>query len=299
MADRQRTSGKRIEPDRKTSSRRGAVDKQPPRRNDVIRCENCGEDYSITYKRCPFCDERPGHGRRAVGGGLVHPVQVISLVVSLILIIAALFIVFKYVGPLLFTDRSGGSDSSVSQSGLPGSASGAPDLSGSASSGDSQPEAQIDSITLSQTDLTLQTNAATQIVVTVSPADTGAEVVWSSSQPDVLTVDQHGVVRNINTGSDQVKVTVTATCGGKSAECTVYCKGGSSGAAASTGVVINVGSDGLNIRSGPGSSYDVVASAENGALVNILEDTGTGWYKIDYGSGKIGYVSSDYVSTQN
>ena len=32
------------------------------RRTDVIRCENCGEDYSITYKRCPFCDERPGRG---------------------------------------------------------------------------------------------------------------------------------------------------------------------------------------------------------------------------------------------
>ena len=32
------------------------------RRTDVIRCENCGEDYSVTYKRCPFCDERPVRG---------------------------------------------------------------------------------------------------------------------------------------------------------------------------------------------------------------------------------------------
>ncbi|MEG0596823.1 MAG: Ig-like domain-containing protein [Oscillospiraceae bacterium] len=29
-------------------------------RSDVIRCDNCGEDYSVTYKRCPFCDAKPG-----------------------------------------------------------------------------------------------------------------------------------------------------------------------------------------------------------------------------------------------
>ena len=35
-----------------------ATKKAPPRRNtDVIRCENCGEEYSTTYKRCPFCDK--------------------------------------------------------------------------------------------------------------------------------------------------------------------------------------------------------------------------------------------------
>ena len=35
------------------------------RRNDVIHCENCGEDYASTYKRCPFCDE--GQQRRPPG----------------------------------------------------------------------------------------------------------------------------------------------------------------------------------------------------------------------------------------
>ena len=24
-------------------------------RSAVIRCPNCGEDYSVTYKRCRFC----------------------------------------------------------------------------------------------------------------------------------------------------------------------------------------------------------------------------------------------------
>lgn len=29
------------------------------RENETVRCRYCGEQYSVTYKRCPFCDERP------------------------------------------------------------------------------------------------------------------------------------------------------------------------------------------------------------------------------------------------
>ena len=59
----------------------------PPRRNEVIRCENCGEDYSVTYKRCPFCDERPGRagvsGKRVAntrGGGYGRPASTLRRV---------------------------------------------------------------------------------------------------------------------------------------------------------------------------------------------------------------------------
>ena len=31
-----------------------AKNQEPIRRNDVIRCEKCGEDYSVTYKSYPF-----------------------------------------------------------------------------------------------------------------------------------------------------------------------------------------------------------------------------------------------------
>ena len=51
--------------------------RQPLIRNDVIRCEKCGEDYSVTYKRCPFCDERPGRpGAPAVPGPPLKPQRV-------------------------------------------------------------------------------------------------------------------------------------------------------------------------------------------------------------------------------
>ena len=37
------------------------------------------------------------------------------------------------------------------------------------------------------------------------------------------------------------------------------------------------------------------SSAANGSEVTILEDLRNGWYKIDYGNGKVGYASSDYI----
>ena len=116
MADQQTPSPRRAAGSGKQTS---------PRRNDVIRCENCGEDYSVTYKRCPFCDERPGSrggvyvgGKRVAnqrGGGYgrpVNPIQIIWLVVSILVIVAALFIVIRF----LFSSPLGGGGNSGSGS---------------------------------------------------------------------------------------------------------------------------------------------------------------------------------------
>lgn len=32
-------------------------------RSETVQCEFCGEYYAVTYKRCPFCDGKPGHRR--------------------------------------------------------------------------------------------------------------------------------------------------------------------------------------------------------------------------------------------
>lgn len=300
---------------------------EPSRRNDVIRCEQCGEDYSVTYKCCPFCDERPGRpragtaGRRVAGGA--NPLQVIGLVISLALIIAALFIVFTTLSPLLNKDNpvaSQSQPSSVSQSDPTGSQSNSDasqsDPTGStsdssnvpdSSSGDiSQPDnppvtETVNSITLSSADFTLQANQTHTLKATVDPSD--AKITWTSSNEDVATVDENGKVTNVNTGSSQVKVIITATAGDKSAECTVFCRGGSTGTSSDTpgkSGKITGASGGLNVRSGPGSSNEVIASLSNGASVTILEDTGSGWYKISFagagGKDTTGYVSKDYVS---
>ena len=274
---------------------------KPIRRNDVIHCENCGEDYSVTYNRCPFCDERPAKngrprtagGRRVAGGGRsgrpANPLQVAALVGSLVLIIVAMYIVFTSLAPLFSKgeDDPGGSQAdpgaSTSQTG--------PDASStpSGSQGDiSQPEPEPP-----------VTGESATIQAAVVPAD--AEITWSSSDESAATVSPEGVVSNVNTGSSQVKVTITATAGDKTAECVVFCRaGGGAGSSSSgtTGTVTGAGS-GLFVRSGPGSGNEAIATILEGNTVTILEDMGNGWYRISFiGSGgraTEGYVSKDYI----
>lgn len=50
----------------------------------------------------------------------------------------------------------------------------------------------------------------------------------------------------------------------------------------------------LNVRAGAGSGYDILGTLQEGAVVTILEDTGSGWYMVT-GGGLAGYVSADYV----
>ena len=328
---------------RPTSSGKSPVSqKQPPiRRPDMIRCENCGEDYSSTYKRCPFCDERPGRtgigGRRVADGeGRVHPVQLVGLVISLVLIIAALFIVFTRIAPLFTGGSSSDSSVNTSQSGagspdtsaggssadtsLPGDTSVPGDASGSGSGSGDQSQggtvAAVTSITLNKTDMTLQPGETTQLTATLAPAGAAGTVTWSSSDTSLVTVDEYGNVKNVNQGTEKKKAIITATCGDVTATCDVHCKpanassgsgdtgtgGGSTGGntsgpvAANTPGTISGAGSGLNVRSEPSSSSEKIASIKNGDRVTILEDTGSGWYKVDIGGGVTGYVSSDYVS---
>ena len=277
-----------------------------PRRNDVIRCERCGEDYSVTYRRCPFCDERPGRGgisgKRVAntrGGGYgrpVNPIQIAGLVISLALIASALFIVFRFVGAPIFggknKDPNPGSSVSTSQ----GSQAG-----GSTSQPDPVTPQAVQSISLNNTDVPLENGATYQLTANLLPAGAVGEVSWSSSDPTAATVDANGLVTNVNAGSSDVRVTITAACGGVTAETSVTCKaraaGGNSGGTVASGTrgrIINA-EKGLNIRSGPGTNYEKVASAQNGARVTILGEE-NGFYKINYTGDKIGYVSKDYVS---
>ena len=222
---------------------------KPIRRNDVIHCENCGEDYSVTYKRCPFCDERPAKngrprtagGRRVAGGGRsgrpANPLQVAALVGSLVLIIVAMYIVFTSLAPLFSKgeDDPGGSQAdpgaSTSQTG--------PDASStpSGSQGDiSQPEPEppvtvdVTSLTLDKSDFTLQAGESATIQAAVVPAD--AEITWSSSDPEVVSVDENGKVSH---GSKQGSATITATmAGGVTQTCLVH-NSVTSGASSSSG----------------------------------------------------------------
>jgi len=272
-----------------------------PRRVDLIHCDNCGEDYSPSYKRCPFCDERPGRGggsgkrvSNTRGGGYgrpVNPVQIAGLVISLVLIASALFIVFRFIAPIFGGGKKppagSGSDVSTSQS----------NPSGSTSQPNTPVTPSVQSISLADADVSLANGATYQLTASLLPAGSSGEVIWSSSDPTMATVDVNGLVTNLNTGSADAQVTITAACGSVSAQTTVTCKGKAGGGVAtvgSRGKIVNA-EKGLNIRSGPGKEHPVVASAQNGATITILGEE-NGYYKINYSGSNVGYVSKDYVS---
>jgi len=269
--------------------------RQDNRRSDVIRCEYCGEDYSVTYRRCPFCDDRASYGsdraptkggkrvatnKRGGGyGGGMQPVQIIGLVLSVILIIAAVYIVFTVLSPL-FGGGTSGDDPEQSSVGMSqsGASSSAPQVSGSGqdvstsgdisapvvpdpsdSSGVITPVIAATGITLDKKDVTLQPDEKLQLVATLTPADSTDTVKWSSSNEEILTVAQDGTVVNVNKGSAQVTVTVMAQVGELKAACLVRCKGGSTGTGASTGTGTSTGSD-------PGTTSTPVTAGTTGTV---------------------------------
>ena len=55
------------------------------------------------------------------------------------------------------------------------------------------------------------------------------------------------------------------------------------------------------VRSGPGKSYDSIASLTNGSDVKIVSSAGDGWYQITFsgngGKTTTGYMKGDYLPT--
>ena len=63
--------------------------------------------------------------------------------------------------------------------------------------------------------------------------------------------------------------------------------------------LINAGG-GEFVRSGPGKSYDSIASLTNGSDVKIVSSAGDGWYQITFsgngGKTTTGYMKGDYLA---
>ena len=310
----------------------------PERRTGMIHCEKCGEDYSATYKRCPFCEEeteyvrrtpsRSGGSHSARGGKRVassggrgsgsrgggdwdfNLFRIIGIVVPLCFIAAALYIIITVLGPMISAGRET-PDTTTS----PGVTTPAETVSPSPEPSPTDPEPvapTVTGLTLDQSDFTLEPGASYRINASVTPADAGAQVVWSVDNTSALTVGQDGTVTNVYTGTGRVTVTVTATAGDITATCTVRCKGSggtstpstdtpSTGGALSAGPaqVANAGG-GVRVRSGPGTDYEPLASLFNGDDVNIVSAADGGWYQITFqGSGGAtvtGYMLGEYLS---
>ena len=210
-------------------------------KNELIHCENCGEDYSATYKRCPFCDEAGGRRRNTRGGGYggaITPNQVIAMIVSLALIGAAVWIVFSAVYPLVRTGEPGADpslvDPSPAVSPLPSVSPNPadPNVTAGPEDPDASPDpngpeetlappiaGSVTAVKLNRSDFTLSgLGESFRMTATLTPADARATITWITADDSIVRVSADGVVTAVGNGT--TKITAQAAAG-VSAECVV------------------------------------------------------------------------------
>ena len=241
-------------------------------RSEVVRCPNCGEDYSVTYKRCPFCDEknlpqeeyydepddeysegedddeeRPRKaGKRVVGGarrgggyggGGFGVLRVLGTILSLGLIVAAVWIVFNVISPMVgrsnieptpdvlptptpvatpttpATGEPTDTDAPIVIPGVTDEPIATPTVTPPVSS--ATPNG---SLKLSREDFTMQSVGETY---TFKATGASGVVTYKSDKPEVATVDAAtGKVTAVSKGSANITATDEA---GNVAKCIVRC----------------------------------------------------------------------------
>lgn len=303
----------------------------------MIRCPKCGEKYSDTYRECPFCEEEealldgeeirrsPRRGRRAAHSrqfSLITPTLIV-----LILLMVGLLIYLLYGDKL--AEKFGGDKAPENpvEEVKPGTMPEAPgtqepdDQPGTMpeepdtppqdepeqpqESGDYETAAKLpDGLSLSTKDFTLRTLGETH---TIQVSGGSSTYRWMSQDDGIASVDQSGKVVAVSNGTVNVLVTdgskkavciVRVNAAGGTTTTTPATSGESGTLKAGSAVVVN-GGNGVRVRSGPGTDYDILATVPNGADIQIVESAGNGWYKITFSSvGGVkttGYMKGDFL----
>ena len=148
-------------------------------------------------------------------------------------------------------------------------------------------------LALDRSQVELASGGSVTLNASILPSVEGARITWTSSDPAAAPVSASGTVTNLYPGDGSVTVAVTASWNGQSASCAVVCQ-----PAAHTGTVVNA-ENGLNVRSGPGTTYDKIGALRSASQVVVLGQE-SGWYQVLFrnpdGQAAIGYVLSDYLS---
>lgn len=303
----------------------------------MIRCPDCGERYSDTYRDCPFCEEEealrdgeeirrsPRRGKRAARHSRQYSLVTPTLII-LIILMAGLLIYLLY-GDRIVKDKS--QQQNVTEESVTSEQENAgvmpEDQTQTEETGEpsgetetTQPEDPVsdydaamalpDGLSLSTTDFTLRTAGETAVIRASGGSNS---YTWISQDPGIASVDETGKVTAVSKGT----INVVATDGSKKAVCIVRVTASGSSAATTTtpttsttsglkagaGRVVNAG-NGVRVRSGPGTSYEILATIANGGDVNIVESAADGWYKVTFSdvSGKTttGYIKGDYLANK-
>lgn len=250
------------------------------------KCPICGEKYSDTYKRCPFCEEeeelrnsgnhkrKSGHRVSASKGpSLLSPILIILIVLMATVMVYLLFgdaIVEK----LHLTDvpgiaASSGSETTKSSGNASKSDSSKSESSDKTESTDTDTDNLPETLGLSLKDFTMNVGD-TPVKITASGGS--GTYSWSSDNTDVATVDKSGNVTAVSAGT----ANITASDGGGKGICIVRVKGsgtpnkgGSTETASLSTTDATVKAGGSFVLKVTGDSSDVKWSSENSAVATV------------------------------
>ena len=212
------------------------------------RCPKCGEEYSDTYRSCPFCEEEDAikHGRplRRRGGRRLEERPSGSGGAGGIMLLLMCVIILCVVGYVAFGDDVADAvgirdaqpapppDASQTEPQAPPSSDGqtpeppVPNKDEPAPSVDpvisdeppvsDEPAEPSGPLALSQTDITIPAGETGRLTASGG----SGEVTWSSSNPEIASVDNGAV-----TGKAGGTVTITASSGEETATCQVKVEG--------------------------------------------------------------------------
>lgn len=208
---------------------------------DLIKCDKCGEMYSTSYRRCPFCEEdehpRKLKPRTARGASTKKKAQSArgGLILALVIVLGILswYIFGDRVMEHIRPEQPPVDPNPISEAEPPerdpddpfvdpaGTDPGNPDEPGSGTPG---PDVDVSNAKLNREDFTLSGAGAT---FQMEVSGTEAVPVWSIENPNVATVSSTGLITTLANGDTRV----LAQVGERTLECVVRVRNAGSTAA--------------------------------------------------------------------
>ena len=199
------------------------IDQTAERRNGMAmkHCPDCGEKYSDTYKKCPFCEEeaafrkgkdggrrKGGHRVSQKGPGILSPIFIIAIIV-----LGALLVYLLFGDAIGSKDRTPGASSSAAASSAPAVSVIEPDISGSSSQGAAtseevppvvdpvDPANLPETLKISNPDFTIYVGDAP---VKLTASGGSGSYLWYSEDDGIASVDENGNVVAVSAGTVNV-----------------------------------------------------------------------------------------------
>ena len=262
---------------------------------EMRKCDVCGEEYSSTYRSCPFCEENEAIRRgkpirrhtsdfRNRRGGHALGVLALLLVLVAVGVGAVCFFGDNIAQDLGMREPSntedlanqdenvpppsdGGEEDTSQTDGVMPSVDGDGTVTQPEDSGTGAVTPPSTPVALSSSDFTL--NASSGLQNTLKASGGSGEYTWSSADPGVATVSESGLVTGVGNGTTEV----TVTDGFTSAVCIVRIKGITSTTTTPSGTATSLSLNREDMTMPAGTTFQLKVSGTSSAVTWSMADT--------------------------